>query len=147
MNRCKLCHKNIPDPIPEVGSNTPYEMQIVTALSMHIATEHPDVDQALQLSTMSVLGVARLSQYEYVSNKEVAERVTYAKWNLLQANHTRLTEKEIDAFATAMLKTAGREDTPANRTTCKQFIRTIVSRCFELDKYVAETASKVLKPV
>jgi hypothetical protein len=145
MNRCKICNKTLPDPTPQIGSGTPYPLQIIAMLAMHIATEHPEQDAQMQASSMGHLGLARMMQFE-IGNSEIREHLEMQRWNLLQQAMNKPTPDEIDTFATQLLKMAGREDNQGNRATCRAFIRTIVSRCFEHEKFAAEAAMRTVKP-
>lgn len=145
MNKCKLCGKNIADPIPEIGSDTPFALQIIAKLAMHIASDHPKEDAQLQAGAMHHLGLSRMFQFE-IANAEIRKSLEVGRWNMLQQAANRPTPDEIDGFASQLLKMAGREDNQGNRATCRQFIRSIVARCFETDMHTAEMAMRSVKP-
>ncbi len=134
MNKCKLCGAHIADPIAEVGSNIPYDIQIMTNLATHISTAHKRTDEHLQLAAMSYLGVSRLSHFE-LSDPKLRAHVDKARWMMAQLLQQVPSRSEVDRLVSEMLRKADRQDTPDNRKICREFVQSILDRCFETGKY------------
>lgn len=137
MNKCKLCNQFIKDPIPQVGSNVPYDQQIMMALVDHIEKQHKRDDQHIQLSGMSHIGISRLSFFE-IANEQLRAHLDKARWMMAQQYMEAPEEEELDDFATEMLRAVNRTDNEQNREIAMQFIGKIVNRCLQLDKYPPE---------
>lgn len=146
MNFCRICKKMIQNPVPEVGSNTPFEMQIVAKLSEHISNDHPDLDKALHIAALNHVGILRLSQFN-IMDQNLKRQVDEAKWNLMMglrgpALTKEETEKLIDDQLSELSEDRSRNGMPGPicssgfmRNSLRRLIDKVYRRTLELDKY------------
>lgn len=140
MNRCKICRKVIPDPIPTVG--LPFINQVSQNLAEHITRDHPDIGKQLHMMSMHQLGTMMLLQFE-TTDVELAKQIDMSRWSLLQqAKGPELSKAEIQAFvdsfndATLQRVRMGQQITPEFiDSSVLSLISKVYARALEAGKY------------